>query len=148
MNRAASITVSPSLLKCHHCCTRQTPLDYDQLKLSWTQFFLSPNQLWSYFRASGLLRKKKETHLFSSKKVQRAPNSWLSDGNILAWSLLQKTSICLWKSDENTFTQAALPFHQELKLLSISVQKRFAATQRAHYHAITKNYPIILINKR
>lgn len=97
MNRAASITVSPSLLKCHHCCTGQTPLDYDQLKLSWNQFFLSPKRLRSYFRPSGLLRKKKKPHLFSSKKVQRAPNSWLSDGYILAWSLLQKTSICLWK---------------------------------------------------
>lgn len=84
------------------------------------------------FQALRAAEEKKEAHLFSSKKVQRALNSWLSDGYILAWSLLQKTSICLWKSHENVFTQPALLFHQELKLLSISACGGVAA------HIITK----------
>lgn len=75
MNRAASITVSPSLLKCHHCCTRQTPLDYDQLKLSWNQFFLSPKWLWSYFRPSRLLRKKKKLICFLQKRCREPPTA-------------------------------------------------------------------------
>lgn len=86
MNRAASITVSPSLLKCHHCCTRQTPLDYDQLKLSWNQFFLSPKWLRSYFRPSGLLRKKRSSFVFFKKGAespQQLALRWIHSGLII-----------------------------------------------------------------
>lgn len=78
------------------------------------------------FQALRAAEKKRNSFVFF-KKGAESPNSWLSDGYTLAWSLLQKTSICLWKSHENVFTQTDLLFHQELELLSISVQKRFAA---------------------
>lgn len=115
MNQIASIIVCPLLLKCHPSCTRQTPLDYDQLKLSWNQFFMSPKWMWSYFRPSGLLRKKRII-CFLQKRCRKPPTA-----RSLVWSLLQKMSICVWKWDENSFTQPILLFLQELKLLSISV---------------------------
>lgn len=100
MNRAASITAFPSLFECHPCCTRQPPLDYDKLKLSWNQFALSPKWLCSCFRPSGLLGKRKRLICFLQKRCrepQRLGLRWKYSGLIM---ITKGEHLCLkmrWK---------------------------------------------------
>lgn len=75
-------------------------------------------------------KKKKKLICFLQKRCREPPTAGSQmDTFWLDHYYKRRASVF---ENENVFTQLALPFHLELKLLSISVQKRFAA------HIITK----------